>query len=195
MISVALIDDHPAVRAGVEVMLAPQPDVQLVGAAAGEPEIWFLLQVAFPTVVVLDLHHPGRDGLALCLDIKRRSTPPAVVLYSASVTPGLAAAAAVAGADGIVGKAAPAEDLIAAIRAAAQPHEAGLLVRTGLMADAAAALDPADHGILAMRLAGNGASEIAATFRRPLREIEARIESIVRQLMLTSAAPAAAVPV
>jgi DNA-binding NarL/FixJ family response regulator len=176
-------------------MLAPAPDVQLVGSAAGEPEIWFLLQVARPNVVVLDLHHPGRDGLALCLDIKRRSTPPAVVLYSASVTPGLAAAAAVAGADGIVGKVAPPEDLIEAIRAAARPHEAGLLVRTGLMADAAAALDPADHGILAMRLAGNGAGEIAATFRRPLREIEARIESIVQQLMLTSAAPAAAVPV
>jgi CheY-like chemotaxis protein len=34
--------------------------------------------------VVLDLHHPGRDGLRLCLAIKLQPHPPAVVIYSAS---------------------------------------------------------------------------------------------------------------
>lgn len=191
MISVALIDDHPAVRAGVEVMLAPAPDLALVGSAAGEPEIWSLLSRWHPTVVVLDLHHPGRDGLALCLAIKQQPNPPAVVLYSAFTSRDLAAAAAVAGADGIVGKADPAAVLIEAIRAAALPHQAGLPESIGLMAAAAAVLDPADHAILAMRLAGNGAGEIAATLRLPLTVIEARIRTIVKELMWRAAAVSA----
>ncbi len=164
-------------------MLAPAPDLRLVGSAAGEPEIWTLLSRYAPAVVVLDLHHPGRDGLALCLAIKRQPDPPAVVLYSATVSRDLAAAAAVAGADAIVGKADPAAVLIEAIRAAALPHVAGFLLSAGPLAGAAAALDPADHAILAMRLAGNRADEIADTLRAPLPVIEARIQTIVNQLM------------
>jgi DNA-binding NarL/FixJ family response regulator len=183
MVSVALIDDHPAVRAGVEAMLAPVPDLQLIGSAAGEPEIWSLLNHHTPTVVVLDLHHPGRDGLALCLAIKHRPDPPAVVLYSAATPSGLTAAAAVAGTDAIVGKADPAAALINAIRTAALPHPTGLLLSAGLLAAAAAVLDPADHAILAMRLAGNRAEEIADTLRAPLPVIETRIQTIVNELM------------
>jgi len=164
-------------------MLAPATDLRLVGSAAGEPEIWTLLSRHTPNVVVLDLHHPGRDGLALCLAIKHGPNPPAVVLYSATVTGDLAAAAAVAGADAIVGKADPADALIDAIRAAAVPHPAGHLLGAGPLAGAAAALDPADHAILAMRLAGNRADEIADTLRAPIPAIEARIETIVNQLM------------
>jgi DNA-binding NarL/FixJ family response regulator len=186
MVSVALIDDHPAVRAGVEAMLAPVPDLRLVGAVAGEPEIWSLLSRCTPTVVVLDLHHPGRDGLALCLAIKHRPDPPAVVLYSATTPSGLAAAAAVAGTDAVVGKADPAAALINAIRTAALPHPAGLLLSAGLRAGAAAVLDPADHAILAMRLAGNRAEEIADTLRAPLPVIETRIQTIVNELIRSS---------
>jgi DNA-binding NarL/FixJ family response regulator len=35
MIRVAFLDDHPAVRAGLQAILATEPNVQLVGFAAG----------------------------------------------------------------------------------------------------------------------------------------------------------------
>jgi uncharacterized membrane protein YbhN (UPF0104 family) len=35
MIRVALLDDHPAVRAGLQAILAPEPDLQVVGSALG----------------------------------------------------------------------------------------------------------------------------------------------------------------
>jgi DNA-binding NarL/FixJ family response regulator len=164
---VAVLDDHPAVRAGVAAILGPKPDLVLVGSAADEEELWPLLRRARPSVVVLDLHHPGRDGLTLCLQIKRGLHPPAVVLYSATTTPAeLVVAAAVAGADAVVRKSATARELVEAIRAAAEAPDA-----------------PADHAVLAMRLAGDSPAAIGAMLGLTVAAVADRIREIVARLM------------
>jgi DNA-binding NarL/FixJ family response regulator len=117
MIRVAVLDDHPAVRAGLGAILARETDLVFVGSAADEPELWPLLLRTRPSVVVLDVHHPGRDGLALCVQIKSQLQPPAVVLYSAETPAALVAASTAAGADAVVSKASPARALLEAIRA------------------------------------------------------------------------------
>src|SRR5437588_298111 len=117
MIGVAFLDDHPAVRAGLQAILATESDLRLVGSAAGEHELWPLLERTHPAVVILDLHHPGRDGLALCLQIKRKPDAPAVLLYSAYTPAPLIAAAAVAGAGATVRQARAATTLVQALRA------------------------------------------------------------------------------
>ncbi|MCW3065521.1 MAG: response regulator receiver protein [Solirubrobacterales bacterium] len=182
MICIAVLDDHPAVRAGLEAILAPQADLQLVGFAAGEHELWALLERTRPTVVVLDLHHPGRDGLALSLQIKRQPDPPAVVLYSAYTPADLMVAAAVAGADATVSKSSDAATLVEAIRAVARNPRTIPPITPRMKADAAARLDPADHAILAMRVAGDSPVEIAATLGVPDAAIARRIAAIVAAL-------------
>jgi DNA-binding NarL/FixJ family response regulator len=128
------------------------------------------------------LHDPGRDGLALCLELKRRPNPPGVVLYSANTPAALVVAAAVAGADAIVGKSSTASALIETIRTvAAQPsHDPGVTPR--MRADAAAKLDPRDRAILAMRGAGTPPVEIAAKLGVPAARIARRIAEIVARL-------------
>jgi DNA-binding NarL/FixJ family response regulator len=182
MIRVALLDDHPAVRAGLDAILAPQPDVQLVGFAAGEDDLWPLLQRTHPDVIVLDLHHPGRNGLALCVQLKLGPDPPAVVLYSASAPAAMVVAAAVAGADAIVSKSSAAATLVEAIRAVARNPRTTPPISPQMKADAAARLDPADHAILAMRVAGDSPVEIAATLSIPDATIARRIAAIVAKL-------------
>src|SRR5690242_3643786 len=120
MIRVAFLDDHPAVRAGLQAILATEPDLQVVGFAADEHELWPLVRETRPAVTILDLHHPGRDGLALCLRIKRQPDPPAVVLYSGYTTDALVVAAAVVGADAVVSKSSSAASLVEAVRAVAR---------------------------------------------------------------------------
>ena len=56
---ILLLDDHSVVRAGIGAILAAEPDLELVGAAGSEGELWPLLRETRPQVVVLDLHHPG----------------------------------------------------------------------------------------------------------------------------------------
>jgi DNA-binding NarL/FixJ family response regulator len=182
MIRVALLDDQPAVRAGLDAILAPLPDLQLVGSAGGEPELWPLLERARPAVVILDVHHPGRDGLALCLRIKRRPAPPAVVIYSADTPPALTVAAAVAGADAIVNTSSAAATLVETIRAVARDPRTLPPISPRMKADAAARLDPTDHAILAMRVAGESPVDIAATLGVPDARIAHRIAAIVSAL-------------
>jgi DNA-binding NarL/FixJ family response regulator len=46
IVRVALLDDHPAIRAGLQAILATEPDLRLVGSAAGEHELWPLVRDA-----------------------------------------------------------------------------------------------------------------------------------------------------
>jgi DNA-binding NarL/FixJ family response regulator len=185
MIRVAFLDDHPAVRAGLQAILATEPDLRLVGSAAGERELWPVLERTYPAVVILDLHHPGRDGLALCLQLKRQPDGPAVLRYSAYMP----VAAAVAGADAIVSKSSVAASLVEAIRAVARNPRTILRISPQMKADAAARRDPADHAILAMRVAGDSPVEIAATLGVPDAAIADRIAAIVAQLEPLRSAP------
>jgi DNA-binding NarL/FixJ family response regulator len=180
---VAVLDDHPAVRAGLAAILAPEPDVVYVRSAADKQELWPLLRRTRPSVVVLDLHHPGRDGLTLCLQIKRELQPPGVVLYSAATTTELVVAAAVAGADAIVRKSAGTPELVEAIRTAAATPDAPAPVSPGMRIEAAARLDPADHAVFAMRLAGDSPAAIGATLGLTAAAVAERIRAIVARLM------------
>jgi DNA-binding NarL/FixJ family response regulator len=182
MTYVALLDDHPAVRAGVQAILALQPGLHLVGCASNEDELWPMLERTQPIVAILDLHHPGRDGLALCLELKRRPNPPGVVLYSANTPATLVVAAAVAGADAIVGKSSTAAALVEAIRTVARNRRTIPPITPRMRADAAAKLDPRDHAILAMRVADTPPVEIAATLGVPAARIARRIAAIVARL-------------
>ena len=71
-------------------------------------------------MVVLDYHLPGDDGLVLCRRIKGELPAPAVLLYSAYADASLTIPALLAGADGLVNKAAPAHELYDAIRRVAR---------------------------------------------------------------------------
>jgi DNA-binding NarL/FixJ family response regulator len=170
------------VRAGLEAIVEREPDLALVGSAASEHELWALLGRTRPAVVVLDLHHPGRDGMALALRIKRRRSGPRVVLYSASADGALLVPATLAGVDAIVDKSRTADDLVAAIRAVARDGRALAPVSLRARGRAAALLEPALRPILAMRLAGTAPEDIAATLGLAPWELARRMAAIVARL-------------
>jgi DNA-binding NarL/FixJ family response regulator len=184
-IRVAVLDDHAAVRAGLGAILGSAPDMVSVGAAHDEAQLHALLRRTDPSVLVLDVHHPGLHGLALSVRLKRRSARPRIVLYSGRGGQLLSVAAAVAGVDAVVGKSDTERALLEAIRAVARGAHAPPAVSLGLQARAAARIDPADHPILAMRLAGNSSTEIAATLRLPAATVIERAAAIAVRLTTT----------
>jgi DNA-binding NarL/FixJ family response regulator len=182
MIRVALLDDHPAVRAGLEAILAREPGLQVVGSAADEKQLWPLIRRGRPDVIVLDVHHPGRDGLMLSLQIKRLLPAPAVVPYSASTPDELVVAGVVAGADAVVGKASSTAALVDAVREVARAPRTPPRITGRMRTDAATRLDPADHSILAMRLAGHTLADIGAVLGLAGAEMADRVAAIVAAL-------------
>lgn len=60
---VFLVDDHPIVRAGVRLLLEREPDLVVVGeAAGGEAAVEGVLRLR-PTVTVMDIGLPDIDGI------------------------------------------------------------------------------------------------------------------------------------
>jgi DNA-binding NarL/FixJ family response regulator len=188
-VRVALLDDHPAVRTGLTAILEQQTDVVMIGTAASEHELWPVLRRERPDVVVLDLHHPGRDGLALCLRIKRAPDAPRVVLYSASAVAELLVPATLAGADAIVDKSSPADDLVSAIRSVASGERTLAPIPPWTQARAAAELDPAQRPLFAMRLAGTSTRDIGATLNLTPGELARRTAAMVSRLARIRARP------
>jgi DNA-binding NarL/FixJ family response regulator len=157
MIGVAVLDPHPATRAGLERLVAETPG--LVGAgAAGDPRaLWPLLYRADPDVLLLGADRPA-EALRLCLRVRGRQFRARVVVYAPHTGFDTMVPATFAGAHAVVDKAAGLAELLAAVRAPAPrlPALTPLMQRR-----AAARLEPLDRAILAMTLAGTPAREIA----------------------------------
>ncbi|HEX8627512.1 MAG TPA: response regulator transcription factor [Catenuloplanes sp.] len=64
MIRIAVADDQELVRAGFEMILAAQPDLEIVGLAADGAEAITLAGAVRPDVLLLDIRMPRLDGLA-----------------------------------------------------------------------------------------------------------------------------------
>jgi DNA-binding NarL/FixJ family response regulator len=112
-------------------------------------------------VVVLDYHLPGDDGLVLCRRIKREIPVPRVLLYSAYADASLTIPALLAGADGLVNKAAPAAELYDAIRRIRRGERVLPPISRELLDAAGSELDPAELPILGMMLEQTPVGEIA----------------------------------
>lgn len=82
---VLLVDDEPLARARLKTLLADcsNPGARVVGEAACATEAMQLLAHHEADVVLLDIHMPGVDGLALAQHIRALPQPPAVVFVTA----------------------------------------------------------------------------------------------------------------
>ena len=61
-IRVLLADDQPLVRAGLRVLIADTPDLDVVGEAGTGAQAVKLARDVRPDVVVMDIRMPGMDG-------------------------------------------------------------------------------------------------------------------------------------
>jgi DNA-binding NtrC family response regulator len=62
-IRVVLTDDQPLVRAGLRVLIADTPDLDVVGEAGTGAQAVQLVRDLRPDVVVMDIRMPGMDGI------------------------------------------------------------------------------------------------------------------------------------
>jgi len=182
VIGIAILDDHPALRAGLEAVMRTVPGLGVVGSAASLDEYWPILERERPDVVLLDYHLPDDDGLVVCRETKSRPEPRRVLLYSAYAGGSLAVPAALAGADGVIGKGTPAAELYDAIRRVARGERVGPPLPHELVDDAAARLEPDDLPIFGMALQGTTTEDIAEVVGLDRSALHRRLDRIIRRL-------------
>ncbi|WP_310739249.1 response regulator transcription factor [Microbispora sp. H10830] len=79
-IRVLIADDHTLVRDGLAMMLAEQPDLEVVGEAADGAEAISAARELEPHVVLMDVRMPKVDGIAATAEICRDTTAKVLVL-------------------------------------------------------------------------------------------------------------------
>jgi len=84
-LSALVVDDEALARQRLRTLLGDcrAPAVQLLGEAANAAQAQVLLAQHAPDVVLLDIHMPGTDGLALAQALRSLQAAPAVVFVTA----------------------------------------------------------------------------------------------------------------
>jgi two-component system, NarL family, nitrate/nitrite response regulator NarL len=118
LIQVAIVDDHPVARRGLQAILAEAGDIQVSAAVATPAELGLAGPGAVrPDVIILDLYYPGDEpGLDVIPELRQDYK---VLVVSASGRPADVLAAIRAGACGYVTKLADPPMLVAAVHTVA----------------------------------------------------------------------------
>ncbi|MFJ2550965.1 response regulator [Microbacterium sp. NPDC087591] len=116
MIRVVLVDDQSLFRAGIRMLVASQPDLEVVGEAGDGREALDVVRTTRPDVVLMDIRMPVMDGLTATAEILTQPDAPRIVMLTTFDLDEAAARAIRQGASGFLLKDADPEFLLAAIR-------------------------------------------------------------------------------
>lgn len=118
-IRVFIVDDQELVRAGCEMVIAAQPDMEVVGTAGDGATALERLAITRADVVLMDIRMPQVDGVEATRRLRARGDRARVLVLTTFDFDEYVVAALAAGASGFLVKDAPAEELLRAVRSVA----------------------------------------------------------------------------
>jgi len=204
-IGVLVVDDHEVVRRGLLAFLDSEPDIEVLGEAAGGAQGLDLLALMesedrLPNVIVMDLQMEPIDGIETTRQIRALYNDVEVVALTSFAEEERVHAALEAGASGYLLKDSDADDVAAAVRAAHRgelqldPQIARRLMstlRAGPADDPSAELTARELEVLRLVATGKPNKEIAAELEISERTARTHVSRILRKLRLSSRTQAA----
>lgn len=70
-----IVDDEPLAREGLETMLRPDPEIELIGTCADGQSAVEAIRARAPDLVFLDIQMPKRDGFGVLAELKPAERP------------------------------------------------------------------------------------------------------------------------
>ncbi|MFI6101309.1 response regulator [Lentzea sp. NPDC051213] len=168
-IRVVVVDGHTLTRYGLTTLAAANPDLEVVAEAHTAAEAPGIIAAARPDVVTVDVALPDQDGLRLARDLRDRHQSLGIVVLTSQGEDDVLFRALETGASAFVGKTAPVEEILCAIRhaavAASSFTAAGLALAMARRQSATErmALSPREREVLALLRDGVSIPAIART--------------------------------
>lgn len=204
MIRVLVADDQPLARAGLSALLAAEPDLEVVGAAADGDEALELALSLRPDVACLDIRMPGRSGIDVTRELTALTAdrPVPVLILTTFDIDEYVFNALEAGASGFLLKDAEPEEIVRAVR-----HVAGgngtldlavtrrvlheftrrrTLQAVSTTSEAASVLTPREQEILRLLAQGMSNDEIAAALTVEVTTVKSHLVRILPKLGVRS---------
>lgn len=177
-----LVDDHPAVRVGLERLLGEEPDFQVVSVLATAAAAVAKAEGDDVDVAIVDYHLGGHNGLWVSRMLKRLPRPPRVIVFSAFANDHLAANCVVAGADALLSKGSLGSELCDTVRLVARGRRPIAKVPQPMADMLRGRLDGIEQPIFGMLLAGISRAEIEQTLHISADERESHEAAMLSKL-------------
>jgi two-component system, NarL family, response regulator LiaR len=196
-IRLLLVDDHVVVRQGLRMVLALEPDLEIIGEANNGQEALSLIKKLSPQVVLMDLLMPVMDGVSAIRAIKKDYPDIEVVALTSVLEDRLVIDAVEAGAAGYLLKESGPEELIEAIRAAAKgevrlhPKAQKRLIKEVRTPEMRESLTERETETLRLIARGMSNKEIAENLTVSEVTVKTHVSSILSKLNLQSRTQAA----
>jgi DNA-binding NarL/FixJ family response regulator len=181
-----VIDDHEALRGGLEVMLG-QAGHDVVGTAGNLAAAEDLLEHADPEVALVDIRLPDGSGIDLTKRLLVKRPELAIILYTGDADAELLYEGLDSGARGYALKAGSMDELLAAIRhvAAGGSYVDPRLDRILLSPRATSRvpqLSPREREIMHLMAEGNTAEQIGMLITVSVETVRTHVRNVIRKL-------------
>lgn len=190
-IRVLIVDDHAIVREGLQMLLAEEADVEVIGQAANGIEAVSLAATLQPDVILMDLLMPEMDGVQAMQHIRDAGIASRVLVLTSFANDEHVREAIRAGAIGYLLKDVLKADLLQAIRTAAQgqpvlhPEAQRSLIRQAIAPTPPlphATLTERERDILRLIAQGKSNKEIAAALHLTEGTVKGYVSAILHKL-------------
>jgi two-component system response regulator NreC len=188
-IKIVLADDHAVVRSALRLLLDAEEDFEVVAEAGDIESATRYVRGHKPDVLILDLNMPGGPSIGAVPELQEASAETGIVVLTMENEPSYARQAIQSGVLGYVLKEAVDEELVTAVRLAAdgrtylQPElGAKLAADQGETADG---LSDRELDVLRLIALGHTNSEIAEELFLSVRTVESHRAHIQQKLHLT----------
>jgi DNA-binding NarL/FixJ family response regulator len=197
-IRVFLVDDHPIVRHGFQLLLAMEPDLMVCGEADSGPVALQKILALKPDVAIIDLSLKSGSGLELIKQLRAQALKLKLLVFSMRDEAVYAERALRAGANGYITKEEGTEKAIQAIRLLVQgkrylSDKVAVKMMNGLAGDMSgveSAIESlSDRELEVLELIGNGlgSREIAEKLHVSIKTVESHREHMKSKLGLARA--------
>jgi DNA-binding NarL/FixJ family response regulator len=202
--TIVLADDHPIVREGLRTVLQRESDLTVVGEASDGIETLLLVERLKPTILILDIRMPGKNGLEVAREIARISPETRVLILSMYAGEGYVMEALASGVAGYILKETDTGNLVPAIRQIMggtrylSPSVNDRVINAYIQRTQGGTVDPLDtltvreRQVLRLLAEGRNNPDIAEHLSISVRTAEHHRANLMRKLKLKSSAEIAA---
>lgn len=190
-ITVVLADDHAVVRTALRMMLEGEPEIEVVAEAGDAEAAARYVKGHRPAVLILDINMPGGSGLAAIPKIREQSPDTRIVVLTMQDETAFAREALQAGVLGYILKEAASEELVKAVRMAAEGRtylQPELGARLAAEPEAVSPDDLSERELEVLKLIalGHTNNEIAERLYLSVRTVESHRAHIQQKLGMTT---------